>query len=390
MEKKNTIFSEIKSNKAYKELKIIGLILLCSFLFLVAWANRTKFHPANVLIWIESKVASFGKGSGFPCEIDGNKIISENLKTIDGNIIALSDTACTILNGSAKEVHKEKHNFSKPCLKVNGLRAMIYDIGSKEYKIESCPKNLYSGTTSEDIIACGISETGIYGIITESQSYLAEMNIYDRSHNEKYKYYFAEYYITDMTVNNSGTAAAVCGIAAEEGSIKSMLYVLDFKSEKPKATFEFSDNMLTDVKYFSNGNILIIGDKSLSIINPRSNSKQDFLYENKILKCYDFSKESGIACCFSSSVYESGDNEIVLINSNGKTISNFKTTEKTNCISFRNNKILIFSKNQLTTFNPSGKIESQKETSSNIEKLMLLPRSYAYTINGNKIDKLKL
>lgn len=387
---KKSIHKNEGRKKLFNDIKFIILILFCSFLFLVLWVNRVKLYPDNVLLWIEGKISSMSAGPGYPCKVEGEKISSENLKFSDGNIITLSDTSLTILNGSAKLIREENHNFSHPCLKLSGIRAIIYDRGGKNFKIESTAKNLYSGEAEKNIIACAISDNGTYAIVQQSLINLAEMVVYSKNNKEKYRYSFSEYYIADVSLNTMGTEIAACGISADNGNISSNVYLLDFKSETPKSQFKLGDNMVTRVKYLTNGNILAIGDKYMSFINIKSKVVKNFSYGKKLLKFYDFNKDNGICCCLSSSVNETDDDEIVNINTDGNETFRTQTSESFIGLSHRENRTLGLTKNKIISYDRAGHAEGYTKIQNNSKKIILAPHSYAYVLNCNTIDKLKI
>lgn len=379
------------SKKTFNDIKNIILVLFLVFLFLIIWVNRVKLYPENTLIWLKDKIYStIASGEGFPCEIEGEKISAENFKISNNNIIALSDNSLNIINCFGNVVRKEKHNFSNPCLKSGDVRNIIYDRGGKNFRIESLSQNLYSGKCEKNIIACAVSDSGTFAIVHQSASHLAETRIYNKKGKEKYSFSFSENYISDITLNSAGTEAAVCGIAAENGNISSSLYILDFNSSEPKLQFDLKDNTVTRLEYLSGENILALGDKYMSFINLKSKNITNYSYENKILKFYDFNKNEGICCCFSSSINESGNDEIVMIGITGEEIFKIQTSETLSGISHRGSKTAAITPHKIILYNFSGKTEGFIRTKNHAKKIILLPHSHACLLGAGKADKVKL
>lgn len=387
---KNFVNKNEKSKKLFKDIKNIILIVFSVFLFLIIWVNRIKLHPENMLLLIKDKICSMSAGKGFPCEIEGEKISNENFDVFNDNIVALSDNSLNLINKSGNIFRNEKHNFSNPCLKHNGIRSIIYDRGGKNFKIESLSQNLYSGKCEKNIIACATSDSGVYAIAHRSVSHLGEIAVYNKKGKEKYRFSFSEYYISDISLNSSGNEAAVCGLATNNGNINSCVYILDFKSDKPKRKFNLENNIVTRIEYISNGNVLAIGDKYMSFINLKSGNVKNYSYENKILKFYDFNKNEGICCCFATSVNEFANDEIVMINNDGKELFKTKTSESFYGISHRNSKTVALTSNKIMVYNFAGTFEGYVDVKNQIKKIILLPNSHAYILRAGKIDKIKL
>lgn len=63
------------------------------------------------------------------------------------------------------------------------------------------------------------------------------------------------------------------GIAAQDGTVKSVVYIFDFNQEEPKAKFEFSDNLLLSIRCLRSGNVAAIGNRGASIMIPSAQEK---------------------------------------------------------------------------------------------------------------------
>lgn len=388
------IISKVKkkeNKKNFKDIKKIIIILTCSFLFIIVWANRVKFSPNNILLWVEgfAKSASVS-GTKFPSTIDGNSINIENFQSFGNKLFAVSDLSFSILNKSGKEIRTEKHNMQNPILKTRGLRAILFDVGNKKYRIESTPKNLHMFSTDKNIVSCDIANDGSYAIVTESQNYLSELTAYNRQNTEKYKYYFSEHYICDVSLNSAGNKCVVCGISSENGVISSNIYMINFKSEKPENIFKIEDNMVNTVKHFDNGNILAIGDKYLSVINSRLGTIKNYHYEDKMLKFYSFSDEYGLCCCFTPSNDKNNDDQIVIVDTFGKDVTNISTKQNFKSISHSKNRIVALARDKILVYSLEGRFEGYMENKNIYRKIILASDSKIYRLQEKTIDKVKI
>ncbi len=383
---KNTIISK----KNIKEIKRIIYLLTSLFLFLVFWTNKSKLYPENVLLYLEVSMKSFLRASEFPTEVNGNAIPAKNIKLMGSNIALLSDTSFTLLNKSAYKIRELNHNLKNPSFKAVSMRAILYDIGGKKLRIESQPKTLHTLETENNIISADISESGNYSILTESQSYLSELSVYSRQNAEKYKYYFSEMHACDVALSPRENKGAVCGIYIENGFISSNVYVLNFKSEKPENIFKLENNLVSEVKYFSNGNILAIGDNYLSVINPNTGNFKTFNYDEKLLKSYSFDKDYGFCCCLSPSINKDQNDEIRVIDNFGKSISQIVTDQNFKSLSHYKNRIFTVSSSKLTAYTLDGQYEGYLNIKNIYENILAGSGSFVYLLGSNTIDKVRV
>ncbi len=388
------IVSKVRNKKKQGKIKIdklkisMGILISC-FIFLIIWFNRGKLSPENVINWIEDQIASMGKGEGYPCNIVGKNVSASNFKLMDNNILVLSDTSLVCLNNTGKEVSSRNHNLSNPIMKTRGGRAIMYDMGGKEIKICTRSKNIKDINTDSKIMCCDISLNGAYGVVTESNGYLSEMTIYNKNGKVKYKYYFSEYYINGITMGENGDSVAVCGVSAQDGEIKSAVYVFKFNSDMPSLMFEYNDNMFMDIQYFSNGNIIAIGDKMVSIINTWMKNKQDISYEQKILTGYYINNNDGIV--YSLSAVNSGQNcDIFTIDKSGRKKSEIQTNYTVNSIAYRGNRIVGIDGRKVFSYNLSGNLIGEWEIENDAKRIELKSPTLAYLLGISKIDRIKL
>lgn len=372
-----------------KKAKNISFILIISVLFIIMWFNLNHFHPNNVVNFIEDKVHSIGRGNGFPYDVSNHKIKSNNFNLYGGNILFLSDNSFVALNSSAKQVCIKNHNFSNPSFRCSGGRYIIYDVGGNDYRIDTLSKTLYKSSYENKIVCCDISESGTYALIAESKDFLNEMTVYDRSSKEKYRYYFANKCVSNVAVSNNSKTVSTCGFYTKEGILTSFVYIHDLKSEEPKYQFEFDDNMLFFVGYFSNDNIVAVGDKSIIILNSRTGSRKDIDYDKKILSCFDFDKDQGMV--YNILPTNSGQNgEIILIGIDGSVASKISSDTKFQSISHKGGKIAVLSENEIYVYNISGSLDGVFNTSSISKSIKLSSPGKAYIMQENKIYDINL
>ncbi len=379
-----------KNKKLFKDIKNISIILLCNFLFIVIWVNRISFYPENIILFIKNSFTPSISDCQFPYKLHSSTTSAENFQLSSGGLCVLSDTGFSIISGGKKILKSEKHSFSNPALKTSGMRQIIFDRGGTDFKIESSSDTLFQGSTDKNIISCAISENGVFAIAKQSISHLAEMNVYNKNGREKYKYCFSDYYISDITLNSFGTEGAACGIDSNNGNIISNIYIINFSSETPKHQFLLEDNMVTKIEYLPNGNVLAIGDKYAAFLNINSDSINKFDYENKLLKFYDINKQDSICFCLSSSVNETGEDEIIIFNNYGNEIRKIKTSESFSGIAKHKNRIIGITKNKIISYNSHGHYEGYMEFYNNAKKIILTSHSNAYTLENGVINKVKI
>lgn len=285
-----------------KRKRNIVIILVLSSVFVCVGVNADNLSPGSVMGWTQDKLASFGIGGGYPVKLTGDRVYNKNFRVLDHDIAFASDSSFVCLNNSGKEITSRRHGFHNPVFKANGSVALLYDIDGTGFSLERKSKNLYKGCMKGQIIAGDVSCNGDYALITKSRDFLGELTVYRRWQDDYcYKYYFAESYAANVAISNSGSMTAVCCFSTEKEDIASIVYVFDYKSEKPMLKFTYEGSMITDMKFLSNGNIIVVADNMVSLVNIRRGEKKEYTYSGKELRAFSVDCESGVAIGLESS-----------------------------------------------------------------------------------------
>ena len=384
---KNLIESFIK--KVPKKFIKVFAILFLSFLSVAIFVNREKFSPDYVGTFLEDLFAGIQHGNGYPYKISGSKVNNENFKVIDKDLFLLSDTTLSALNTSAREMHKSQHCYQNPMLKVSSTRAVVYDLGGKNLEITSRSKNLHTATMNNNIISAAVSNYGTFAVVTEAKGFLGQLTVFAKNGKDiYYKYNFADHYITDVAISENGKSVAICGSTAKDGSMMSTVYAFDYKSEEPKVKLNYDDNMFIRVEYLSNGNVVAVGDRLISVINPKNGSKEDYFYDNKNLIGFDINKKDGILLALSLS--EDGNNtDMIVINKNGKVDKSFHTDHSVKAVSFNHGKLAALSYGEVYVYNVSGKKLKSLPVGNDVKNIRLFSSRDIYVLGITEVRKIR-
>ena len=381
-----------KNKKLFKtkSFKIV-LILILTVLFLTLGLNIRNLSPSNVVNWVQGTLLGMNKGDGFPADIIGSKINTGNFNVFDNDISYVSDTSFVALNKSAAEDINRQHSFSNPIYKSTNNYALIYNLGGKQFQLEKKSKTEIKSTLGNNIIAGAVSQTGKCAFITESNDYFSEMvvlSVKNGEVKEEYKYYFSEYYITNVAINSDGRSGVASGVYSDEGVIKSAVYIFDFTSEKPKSIIEYPDNMIIDLKYSVSERPVAVFDKSVSIIDTSRQTHNDYSYENKSIVSYEIDDDEVILALSETSV--GGNGQVVALNLLAKEKAKFDTKTRIISVSAYSGKIGVLSDSEVNEYTYNGDVKNTLKVSGDSKKIKLMSGGRLYVLGVCKINLLHL
>ncbi|MDR1364900.1 MAG: DUF5711 family protein [Oscillospiraceae bacterium] len=374
-----------KTNKSRSIIKIFFLLLVFIILALYLFISRSLFHNLNILDLFKDTFCSFGPGDGFPISTNGF-INTVNFGISGRTALVLSNTEFSYISPKSKIISKINHNFSNPLMISSGKRTLIFDCGGIDFKIVTKSRVIINDKTEQKITAAAISPCGVFGFITESDEYNCEMLIIDQNNKKKYKYYFSKLHVSDIAISTNGCSAIICGFCVENNEIKSIIQILNFKSKTPEFTHEVLNNPIISVNYFSNGNAVLVGEKSLIFINKNKNIKE-FSYDSKQLCFASVNNEIGIAISVSP-MNDERDQQILILSKNGKKILFIETNKKLKSLVFSDNYISVLSENKALIYNLNGNLNFQKKVPIATKKIAAFSGSKAFVLGEGEVDLL--
>lgn len=364
---------------SYKKitLAVMVIILLVALVFVV----MSRFTCVGC---VSSKVST----ENFPISLKGSLVSNGNFNTYSGGFAYVSDTHYVVCNHEGEELYNAQVSFNEPVLKLNyNGTAVVYDLGGRKFTLYNNEKAVFTGETQEKMYLADVTADLAYATLTESRDYKAKLSVYANEETPLYGYSFEEYYITAMALNADATGAVACGITAENGIEKSVVYVFDFTEEKPLAFHEIAGDVVFDCDYLDNGSVCVIGENSSYILNGRDFSKLNKTsYSQMTLTSYDINTDTSQ---LTLSLSRSGDGRncsLLTIGKSGSVDSKIETDFAADFVSTYKNRVAISDKKSIHLYSQSGELLASSETSGDSRQLRLLAPDSAVSLGLKDIS----
>lgn len=362
-------------------------ILILSFLSVFIFLNLKVVKTDNFKNFFEDTINRISKPKNSIIESD--EVIPNNFINFGSDVAVISKSKFMILSPSLQKLLEINHNFRFPVVKNSDFKALIFDADGKDYIITTKSKILNKNSIENKIITGKISDRENLVLITESDEYCCELRVLSVNNKDIYKYCFAQMYVTDVAINDSGDKVAICGLKSEEGVTKSVIQVFDFKHEKPIFSKEFENNIFSFIEFFDDNDFAVIGDNLVLNIKNLGENIQEFNYNGKILCLHSFNKKSGVALSFSPTNDERNQ-YVIIFNKSGKHTNKIETEKRLKSIALYNNKILAVSESQIFILKPNGKILHQKKIPLSSQKALLASGLKAYILGKGEVLTKKI
>ena len=378
----------VPANMTKKFLRLF-LILFLSVVLVLAVMNIEKLTPDNISHWFQYDLLGKTDGEGYPVSFSGTIVNDENFGLISGVPAYCSDTTIAVLNENAGTYQENQHAYANPIMSVNSDYGIIYNTDATGYTIIRRDNTVYSGSVKKKIFSADIAENGSYALLTESDDYLSKLTVYRSDNTEKYSYSFADYYMNTVSVNKDGSRAVLSGVAARNGGLISVIYVLDFTQDSYMQRFDVDDTFIYDVKFLNNGNAVAVGDDSAFFINIKDGKKLDIGYSSRTLTDYTLKRDSGMILSLSTNP-DGRECDVFVLDSNGNKSDEIKTGKKVLSMDTKNDRLAILFTDNVTTYDLKGKITSTMESDSDFRKIVYSDSSTLYVLGKSRLSKIKI
>ena len=372
--------------------RIVAVCVIVALLFGIVYyvfnADRFSFH--NISNFFSYGVFNSRSDERFPLDIKGESIAAGNFKRVGQDICYSSDTKTQLLNNYGRSMFSAQHAFITPVLTVSKMGALVYNLGGTGYQLISKEGTAVSFEVKDDILVADYADNGNYAIVTESGGYLSKLYVYNETQEQIFAYSFADYYVTAVSLNSTGTKAVVAGVSALNGVENAALYVLDFTKDTPLYFLELENNIIYDVSYLSDKFACAVGRSAAYSLNTYNGDITTNDYDGRALTAYDINTDTNT---YTLSLSGSGDGRNCDITSYSTTGTEDKTCLadlKVIGLSSYKGRVALLTADSVYLYSKDGRQISSRELDSDPHSVVLYTSSDAYILCTGYIDALKL
>ena len=381
--------ADIKDNEplpanATKKFFKVFIIIVLSVVLVMVFMNLDKLTPENISHWIAYDLLGQSEGDGYPVGFSGADVDTGNFDLMDGVPVYCSDTSVAVLNSNAGKYQEVSHAFANPVLSTNSGYSMVYNAGATGYMIIDRNSVVKSGLMEKKIFSADVCPKGIYCILSEDDDYLAKLTVYRKDDLEMYTYSFADFYVNRVSMNVEGTRAVVSGLSAKNGSLLSVLYVLDFSQGNYMQRYEFDEIYIYDIKYLDNGNAVAVGDKAAYYIDINGGAKENVDYHSKFLTTYTLDRKNGMLLSLSSTP-DGKECEVIMIDSDGKRPAEIPTNSQVLSMDYRDERIAVLFDREAAVYNMKGKKIASMESKGDARKIRFADANSVYVLGKSSL-----
>ena len=348
------------------------------------YSLRDDLTPDALYISISDFFIGSTGGNQFPVKIDGTSVEAAGL--MGSNIALLTDTCFNIYSQNGNELVSHQHGFSSPAMVVINNKAVVFDRGGTDLIVYSRYKNEFEIKPEYPIVTADMNERGDLAVVTGTRDYIAELDVYDKNYHNIFKWYSAENYVVDVSISPNGQKAAVALINAENGDVKSSIYVFEFDKDEPLAQNTYTGTSFFSVEWQSDDVLTAVGDDRTLFFNGNGKQTKEYNYNSRELRAYSDKTNNNIVLILSK--YGLGlQSEMIALDSSGTQVGDVTLDSTAKYVDVDNNGIVVLSGNKVMLFDNNMKLEGTTDAPVDAS-IVLKSASSAFVAGNSSFGKL--
>lgn len=282
-----------------------------------------------------------------------------------GSVTAVGSLGLQVLGPDGQETLRDSYRMQAPALIENNGRFIAFDIGGTAVRVFNAQDVTSSIETEGTIVSASINKNGWFCIVTlpKAGGSRGDINVYNGRGNRVFEVNMGTGYVVDAKLSDSNTTLAILNVA-ETGSrvnVYTEIDLVDKNRDYADCIIEFGSEIIIDIDYLSDTELLAFGTQSIQILDITADSPASTLYtfDDKRLGGYARTDDFIALHLYDYNIGYSG--QIITLSPGGEILGQSDTSAEIVSMSAYGNTLMCngsdgitFYKTNLEAYPPSG------------------------------------
>ena len=215
----------------------------------------------------------------FPIEVSA---ADYQLEFTDRKMILLSDTYTYFYDSEGKLLKRRQHTYTNSVLRSAGGRALLYENGGNDLSVEDEDEVFYTKTYAKKLILFArISEQGYTAVVTTSDNYCCELEVYDKRGKVIYGRQCIEM-VSDLSFINNSKGCVLSFISAENGQLVTNVQEISFSENVEHWTSPGLNTLGLDVYGYGKG-AFVLGTDACGYVDSNGQISSYYSYDGDLV-----------------------------------------------------------------------------------------------------------
>jgi hypothetical protein len=211
----------------------------------------------------------------------------DRLFTHMGDTVAAAGTlGVQVLDADGRETLRDSFRMTQPAIASSGGRCIAFDIGGSAVRVFSASQVYASLETEGAVVSASINRNGWACVVTQEGGVLrGVVTVYNSTGNMVYRVTMGSGFVLSAKLSPDNKNLAILNLT-DDGSRITFYHGIDTQEDDADARFELSDELIIDIRYLSNRDVLAISTDSLLIVDNSGSGRQLYEFPDRHLGGY--------------------------------------------------------------------------------------------------------
>lgn len=315
----------------------------------------------------------------FPIEITGGA--EYQLQCSDDTLLLLSDANIYYYSEDGVKLKRRQHVYTNSVLDASNGNALIYESGGDEFSVENEDEILYSKSFDNPIMFAELSAEGYTAVVTSSETYACELDVYNDSGKLIYERECVER-ISDLAFTGESSGCVISYIDAKNGALVTTVQKVSFNSTEDKWKSPEIDTLGLQV-FGSDGGAFVLGYESCAFVDS----------SGQISSYYEYSGDfAGGDCKSGKAAVIINDDDmrkytLALFNGNDEVPVTIESENPLKYVLIYDGLAYVMDKDEIRAYDFSGKLRSTAEVTDSYNEFRR-SSDYVFLMAYNRIDRI--
>ncbi len=306
---------------------------------------------------------------------------AENTKYINykDSIICVNETSYQAYSPGGKLLWSQGIQMQSPIVKAKGEYLLVCESGAKKINLYKGKKLVFGTKTEGDIITASLSENGDVVVVTNKESYKAQVAVYNKGGKKIFAWDSGSYDVLSAAISG-GRQVALAMLDTDTGA-DTFISCMDVKGNTRYKTETFKNTLVFNLDY-SGEKLTALSESKYMGISSKGKVQWEYGFDGKKLNKFTIDTAGNMLLLLESE----STGELSAVSPGGKVYPPIKTESMPETIDIKSDTIAYNNGREVILTDFKGKRKSKADCDSNIKQVHIINSKQALCVYSSSIQ----
>ncbi len=294
----------------------------------------------------------------------------------------------TLFSPSGRQtLSKNLDSYRNPVMEGTGKYVLVYELGGTRYSLYNLQTQMHTGKTEYPITGAAVSDSGMFALISSSESYNSVVTLY----NERFAMinrYSKNGYVMDVDINEKGSLLTLLTSSAAGERFNTVLEIYRVGGETAQASIALSGALGLDCSFSAASTVIAICSDGVFFIDENGAQKASYSFGDASLVAFDVGKD-GLAIALEHSELLPNDS-LLLFDKHGKQLFEMELSVRAEQLALYEESVFVLHPEGIVCYTAKGSAAGAWQGMTDGKKMLAIAEDEILLCSPQKATYLRL